>query len=84
MVAAAKEHDFQDFFGVIDDPRLDRCKTHALIDILFLCVAGTVVGCEGPSDRGCWVPRCRYRAVPRCRFTQAPRFRFNEGPRRGR
>jgi predicted transposase YbfD/YdcC len=50
MVAAAKEHDFQDFFGVIDDPRLDRCKTHALIDILFLCVAGTVVGCEGPSD----------------------------------
>lgn len=50
MVAAAKEHDFQDFFGVIDDPRLDRCKAHELIDILFLCVAGTVAGCEGPSD----------------------------------
>lgn len=50
MVAAAKENDFQDFFSVIDDPRLDRCKAHALVDILFLCVAGTVAGCEGPSD----------------------------------
>lgn len=50
MLAAAKESDFEDFFGLIDDPRLDRCKAHELIDILFLCVAGTVAGCDGPSD----------------------------------
>ena len=50
MVAAAKENDFHDFFSVVDDPRLERRKAHALLDILFLCVAGTVAGCEGPSD----------------------------------
>jgi predicted transposase YbfD/YdcC len=50
MVAVAKENGFHDFFSVIDDPRLERRKAHALLDILFLCVAGTVAGCEGPSD----------------------------------
>ena len=49
MVAAAKQHDFQEFFGVIDDPRMERRKAHELIDILFLCVAGTLAGCEGPA-----------------------------------
>jgi hypothetical protein len=49
MVAVAKENGFHDFFSVVDDPRLERRKAHALLDILFLCVAGTVAGCEGPS-----------------------------------
>lgn len=50
MLAAAKENGFHDFFSVVDDPRRKRRKAHALLDILFLCVAGTVAGCEGPSD----------------------------------
>lgn len=50
MLAATKENGFHDFFSVVDDPRLERRKAHALVDILFLCVAGTVAGCEGPSD----------------------------------
>lgn len=50
MLATAKENDFHEFFSVVDDPRRERRKAHALLDILFLCVAGTVAGCEGPSD----------------------------------
>lgn len=49
MLAAAKENGFHDFFRVVDDPRRERRKAHALVDFLFLCVAGTVAGCERPS-----------------------------------
>ncbi|MCI0356497.1 MAG: ISAs1 family transposase [Acidobacteria bacterium] len=50
MLAARQGCDFQRFFGEVEDPRLDRRKAHGLMDILFLCVAGTLAGCEGPSD----------------------------------
>jgi len=42
--------DFVDHFSTVEDPRLDRKKQHALIDVLFLCVAGTIAGCDGPTD----------------------------------
>ena len=42
--------DFVEHFCNIDEPRLDRKKRHELIDLLFICVAGTIAGCDGPSD----------------------------------
>lgn len=41
---------FVDYFSAIEDPRIDRSKQHALIDVLFICVAGTLAGCDGPVD----------------------------------
>lgn len=42
--------DFASFFGDVSDPRIERSKSHRLLDILFIAVAGTMAGCEGPSD----------------------------------
>jgi len=43
-------HDFASHFSDVEDPRIDRGKAHQLIDILFISVAGTIAGCDGPSD----------------------------------
>ena len=32
---------------IIPDPRIERCKRHKLIDILFLCMSAAVCGAEG-------------------------------------
>jgi predicted transposase YbfD/YdcC len=42
--------DFTSHFSNVEDPRIDRGKAHQLIDILFISVAGTIAGCDGPSD----------------------------------
>jgi predicted transposase YbfD/YdcC len=42
--------DFENFFAEVSDPRIERSKSHRLLDILFIAVAGTIAGCEGPSD----------------------------------
>ncbi len=42
--------DFASHFCNVHDPRMDRSKAHRLIDILFISVAGTIAGCDGPSD----------------------------------
>lgn len=39
--------DFIAHFSIIPDPRIDRCKRHKLIDILFLCMVAVVCGAEG-------------------------------------
>ena len=36
--------DFVDHFSSVEEPRLDRTKRHELIDVLFVCVAGTIAG----------------------------------------
>ena len=41
---------FVDHFSSVEEPRLDRQKRHELLDILFISVAGTIAGCDGPSD----------------------------------
>lgn len=41
---------FKEHFSVVDEPRIDRTRFHGLIDILFISVAGTIAGCDGPSD----------------------------------
>ena len=46
----SSSRDFVDYFSNVEEPRLDRKKRHQLLDILFLCVAGTMAGCDGPSD----------------------------------
>jgi predicted transposase YbfD/YdcC len=42
--------DFVEYFATVDEPRIERTKVHSLIDILFICVAGTIAGCDGPTD----------------------------------
>ena len=42
--------DFVDHFSIVEEPRLDRTKRHNLMDVLFVCVAGTIAGCDGPCD----------------------------------
>ncbi len=48
MVSASL--DFTAHFSEVDDPRINRSRIHELLDILFVCVAGTIAGCDGPSD----------------------------------
>lgn len=42
--------DLVEHISSIEDPRIERTKCHKLIDILFISVAGTIAGCDGPSD----------------------------------
>lgn len=42
--------DFASFFTAVSDPRLEQSTTHRLLDVLFVAVAGTIAGGEGPSD----------------------------------
>jgi predicted transposase YbfD/YdcC len=41
---------FLDFFGSIEDPRIDRCKLHPLSEILLLTLAAVISGAEGWLD----------------------------------
>jgi predicted transposase YbfD/YdcC len=37
-------------FSIIEDPRIERCKRHALVDILFLSVCAVLSGAKGWED----------------------------------
>jgi predicted transposase YbfD/YdcC len=50
MSVAMRTSDFRSHFESVEDPRVDRTKDHQLIDILFICVAATVAGADGPTD----------------------------------
>jgi hypothetical protein len=50
MSVSSSPLDFTQCFSDMNDPRIERSKAHRLIDILFIAVAGTIAGCEGPSD----------------------------------
>jgi hypothetical protein len=39
--------DFIAHFSMIPDPRIERCKRHKLIDILFLCMSAVICGASG-------------------------------------
>ena len=39
--------DFMSHFARVPDPRIDRCKRHELLDILFLSICGVLCGAEG-------------------------------------
>jgi len=41
---------FDDYFSEIDDPRLDRQKRHALMDILFISISAVVCGAKSFVD----------------------------------
>jgi len=44
------KNNFITHFSVIEDPRIERCKKHQLIDILFLSVCAVLTGAEGWED----------------------------------
>ena len=50
MTASAHSIDFQNHFSKVEDPRMDRTKAHQLMDILFISVAATIAGCDGPTE----------------------------------
>jgi predicted transposase YbfD/YdcC len=50
MPTVAQSLDFQTHFVEVDDPRINRTKHHQLLDILFISVAATIAGAEGPTD----------------------------------
>ena len=39
--------DFMAHFAIIEDPRIERCKKHTLLDILFLTVSAVLSGAQG-------------------------------------
>jgi predicted transposase YbfD/YdcC len=49
-MACTLARSFENHFTVVDDPRIDRSKSHLLLDILFLAVCATIAGADGPSD----------------------------------
>jgi predicted transposase YbfD/YdcC len=50
MSVSVSPLDFNCHFELVNDPRINRSKMHRLIDIMFIAVAGTIAGCEGPTD----------------------------------
>jgi predicted transposase YbfD/YdcC len=50
MTASARSIDFQDYFSNVEDPRISRTRVHELIDIVFISVAATIAGCDGPTE----------------------------------
>ena len=50
MTATADSLDFRPHFASVDDPRINRRKYHQLLDILFISVAATIAGADGPTD----------------------------------
>ena len=50
MTAAIRSVDFRPHFAHVEDPRFDRTKDHSLMDILFIAVAATIAGADGPTD----------------------------------
>lgn len=42
--------DFITHFSIIPDPRIERCKKHKLLDILFLTVSAVLSGAQGWED----------------------------------
>jgi predicted transposase YbfD/YdcC len=42
--------EFINHFETIEDPRIDRCKAHALLDILFLAISAVLSGSEGYEE----------------------------------
>src|SRR5215203_6207077 len=39
-----------DHFSSLNDPRIDRCKHHRLIDIIAIAICATICGAEGFTD----------------------------------
>ena len=50
MTVTAPSCDFRTHFASVKDPRVQRTKFHQLIDILFISVAATIAGADGPTD----------------------------------
>ena len=45
-MATEELNTFRDCFSPVEDPRIDRCKKHNLLDIIGLCLLGVICGCD--------------------------------------
>ena len=50
MSAVCQSFDFRPHFASVEEPRINRTKAHGLMDILFISVAATIAGADGPTD----------------------------------
>ena len=56
-VAVAKQIDLgslASYFESLDDPRHERNRKHLLVDVLVICVAAVLCGCDGPTAIHRW------------------------------
>lgn len=49
-MSSASTLNFLDCFDCVEDPRVDRQKQHLLLDLMFISIAATIAGAEGPTD----------------------------------
>lgn len=50
MATTIPSPDFRTHFAGVEEPRINRSKVHQLMDILFISVAATIAGADGPTD----------------------------------
>jgi len=50
MTTAVPSLDFRPCFASVEDPRINRSQLHQLLDVLFIRVAATITGADGPTD----------------------------------
>ena len=43
-----------EFFGDLEDPRSTVNRQHLLTDIIVICIAAVISGCDGPQSIGLW------------------------------
>jgi predicted transposase YbfD/YdcC len=39
-----------EYFGTLEDPRIERTKLHLLVDIVMITICAVICGADGPSD----------------------------------
>ena len=57
MVKEVTEADIvsiMEFFGDLEDPRSSINRKHLLADIVVICIAAVIAGCDGPKSIGFW------------------------------
>src|SRR5215203_2260692 len=56
-VAVAQQIDvgsIASYFESLDDPRHERNRKHLLVDVIVICVAAVICGCDGPTAIHRW------------------------------
>lgn len=48
--ATALTEQFQDYFGELEDPRVERTRAHLLIDIIVMAILAVIAGAKGWED----------------------------------
>jgi len=56
MPTKAATPSFLEYFADLPDPRIDRCKDHALIDIITIAILATICGAEHCTEMEAIIP----------------------------